>query len=127
MTEKALRGEITKKEEEKMQTLKVKHRSPANIANMQIPKIEPFMWRHLKAKTRAGDFLQVKAIENYSYILTPLIKTLDLLKSNSNQDKAMEYVSNSYKLTGLMVKATNNARMEVKKELYPEINYHYSN
>ena len=39
VTEKALRGEITKKEEVKMQTLKEKHRRPANIANMQIPKI----------------------------------------------------------------------------------------
>ena len=76
------------------------------------------MWRHLKAETRAGDFIQVKALENYSYILTPLIKALDLFKSKSDQDKAIEYVSDAYKLTGLMVKATNNARMEkVKKEL----------
>ena len=121
VTERALRGEITNKEDEKMQTLKEKHRRPANIANMQIPKIDPFMWRHLKAETRAGDFIQVKALENYSYILTPLIKALDLFKSNSDQDKAIEYVSDAYKFTGLMVKATNNARLEkVKKELHPD-------
>lgn len=44
VTERALRGEITKKEEEKLQALKEKHRRPANIANMQIPKIEQFLW-----------------------------------------------------------------------------------
>ena len=120
VTERALRREITKKEEEKMPTLKEKHRRPTNIANTQISKIEPFMWRHLKAEIRAGDFIQVKALKNYSYILTPLIKALELFKSKSDQDKAIEYVPDAYKLTGLMVKATNKARMEVKKKLHPD-------
>ena len=65
------------------------------------------MWRHLKTETRAGDFIQVKSLENYSYILTPLIKALDLFKPKSDQDKAIEYVSDAF--TELMVKATNKA------------------
>lgn len=61
--------------------------------------------------------MQIKALENYSYILTPLIKALDLFKSKTEQEKAVEYISDAYKLIRLMVKATNNARMEkVKKE-----------
>ena len=57
VTERALRGEIIKKDEEKLQALKEKHRWPANIANMQIPKIEQFIWRHRK---RVSNFVQIK-------------------------------------------------------------------
>lgn len=44
----------------KLQALKEKHKRPVNIANMQIPKTEQFMWKNLKKETRARDFVQFK-------------------------------------------------------------------
>ena len=121
VTERALRGEIDEEEEKNLKLLKKKHKRPENISNMQIPKIEPFMWRNLKRETRATDFVQLKALENYNYVLTPLIKALDLFKSKKDQQKAVEYVADAYKLIGSAVKATNIARMDkIKKELHQD-------
>ena len=39
ISEKALRGSRTKKEDEKLQALKDKHLRPKNIQNLQIPKV----------------------------------------------------------------------------------------
>ena len=121
ITQRALRGEIDKEAEKKLKELRKKHKRPSNIDNMQIPTIEPFMWRQLRRGTRSTDFVQIKALESYNYILTPLIKALDLFKSQKDQKKAVEYVADAYKLIGLTVKTTNIARMEkVKKELHPD-------
>ena len=121
VTERALRGEIDEEEEKNLKLLKKKHKRPENIPNMQIPKIEPFMWRNLRRETRATDFVQLKALENYNYVLTPLIKALDLFKSKKDQQKAVEYVADAYKLIGSAVKATNIARMDkIKKDLHQD-------
>ena len=121
VTDKALRGEKTKEDEEKLQALRKKHKRPENIKNMQIPRIEDFMWRQLKRETRTYDFVQQKALEGYNSILSPLVKALDLFKSKSQQDKAIEYVTDAYKIIGLIVKATNNARVEkIKRELHTD-------
>ena len=68
------------------------------------------MLRPLKRETRVTDFIQIKVIENYNYIITPLIKALDFLKAKKEQEKAVEYIDDAYKLIGLSVKATNIAR-----------------
>ena len=85
VTERALRGEITKKDEDKLQVLKEKYRWPANIANMQIPKIEQFMWQHLKKETRTSDVVQIKVLENYSYSLTT-DQSLGLVSSPEHEE-----------------------------------------
>ena len=111
VTNKALRGEKTKEDDEKLQALKKKHKRPENIKNMQIPRIEDFMWRQLKRETRTYDFVQQKALEGYNSILSPLVKALDLFKSKSQQDKAIEYVTDAYKIIRLTVKATQRPIM----------------
>ena len=86
---------------------------------MQIPRIEDFMWRQLKRETRTYDFIQQKALEGYNSILSLLVKALDLFKSKSQQDKAIEYGIDAYKVIDLTVKAISNARVEkIKRELH---------
>ena len=54
-------------------------------------------------------------------MLTPPIKALDLFKSKKDQQKAVKYVADAYKLIGSAVKATNIARMDkINKELHQD-------
>ena len=65
ISEKALRGPKTKKEDEKLQKLKEKHLRPKNIQNLQIPKVDDGLWRQLKREVKTIDYMQQKAIANY--------------------------------------------------------------
>lgn len=121
VTNGALRGAKTKEDDEKLQALRKEHKRPENIENMQVPKIEDFLWRQLKRETRTYDFVQQKALESYNLILSPLVKALDLFKAKSGRKQAIKYVTEAYKIVGLTIKNTNNARIEkLKKELQPE-------
>ena len=120
-TDKALRGKMTEEDDKNLDELKKKNKRPANVPNMQIPMIEEFLWRQLKRETKTYDFVQKKSLENYNLVLSPLIKALDLFKSKSDHNKAVEHVKDAYKIIGLTIKSTNIARMDkIKKELHPD-------
>ena len=107
VTERALRGEITKKDEDKLQVLKEKYRWPANIANMQIPKIEQFMWKHLKKETRTSDVVQIKVLENYSYSLTT-DQSLGLVSSPEHEVLMVSYCGQSVSVVRYPLYVVNN-------------------
>lgn len=132
---KALRGKWVKKtaedkinqkesDEEKFANLRKKHKRPANVENLQIPKADLNLWRQLKRDTKTMDYLQHKAIANYNLAMTPLVKALDLFKNNDQQDTkvGVEYVMDAFKILGLVIKQTVIARRErIKKELLPHM------
>ena len=65
ITEKALRGGSSKKDEEKLQDLKQKHKRPMNINNLQVPKVEEMLRRQLSRSSKVSDFMQQVAVANF--------------------------------------------------------------
>ena len=121
ITQKAVRGPKSKKDEENLQALKQKHLRPKNIPNLQAPKIDEFLWRQLKRDVKKADYLQQTAVKNYAQAMTPLIKALDLMQSNRDPEITKKHVMDSFKILSLQVKTTNLNRLEqVKKELHPK-------
>lgn len=122
ITERALRGTKNKKDEEKLQELQQKHLRPKNIQNLQVPKVDDILWRQLKRETKNVDYLQQKAVANYSQALIPIIKALELLKSSSGKaTEATGHIMDAFKILCLNIKATNLGRTErIKRELQPK-------
>lgn len=122
ITERALRGTKNKKDEEKLQELQQKHLRPKNIQNLQVPKVDDILWRQLKREAKNVDYLQQKAVSNYSQALIPIIKALELLKSSSGKaTEATGHIMDAFKILCLNIKATNLGRTErIKRELQPK-------
>ena len=120
ITEKALRGGSSKKDEEKLQDLKQKHKRPMNINNLQVPKVEEMLWRQLSRSTKHSDFMQQVAVANYGQAMVPIIKALELMQSKKDPERMQTYMMDAFKTLSLLIKTTNTARLEkVKKELNP--------
>ena len=120
ITEKALRGGSSKKDEEKLQDLKQKHKRPMNINNLQVPKVEEMLWRQLSRSTKHSDFMQQVAVANFGQAMVPIIKALELMQSRKDPERMQTYMMDAFKTLSLLIKTTNTARLErVKKELNP--------
>ena len=119
ISERVLRGTKTKKDGEKFQALKDKHKRPRNISNLQAPKVEEFLWGQLSKDLRTVDYYQKKAVTNYGQAMVPLIKALECINGNKQPEKVAELVMDAFKLLSLNIKLTNMNRLErVKKELH---------
>ena len=121
ITEKALRGPKSKKDDEKLHELKQKHKRPKNIQNIQVPRVEESLWRQLKPLVKRVDFAQQKAAADAGQATVPLIKALELIQSKQNADTVKTYIMDAFKILSLNIKATNLKRLEfIKRELQPK-------
>ena len=120
ITDKALRGNKEKKDDEKLGDIKQKHLRPKNIPNLQVPKVDDILWRQLKREVRAVDFQLQKASANYSQALIPVIKAMEFMKKNEHE-KASECITDTFKTLCLHIKGNIAGRRErIRKELEPK-------
>ena len=84
ITEKALRGGSSKKDVEKLQDLKQKHKQPININNPQVPKVEEMLWPQLTRSSKHSDYMQQVAVANFGQAMVPIIKALELMQSRKD-------------------------------------------
>ena len=121
ITQNALRGKKAKRDEEKLQELVKKHLRRKNVPNLQVPKVDEYLWSQLRRGVKRVDYIQQKSIANYGQAITPLIRAMELMQANKEPERAKGYVVDAFKLLCLNIKATNLERLDnVKKELNPK-------
>lgn len=117
ITDRALRGNKEKKDEEKLNNLKQKHLRPKNVPNLQVPKVDDILWRQLKREVRAVDFQLQRSNANYNQALIPVVKAMEYMKS-SEHGKASECITDAFKILCLNIKTNIAGRRErIRKEL----------
>ena len=120
ITDKAVRGPKSKKDDEKLQKLTEKHLRPRNVANLQAPKVEEFLWRQLRWDVKKVDYERQTALNSYSLAVTPITKALDALQANDS-GLAKTHIMDAFKILCLTIKKTNQKRMDdIKKDLQPK-------
>ena len=116
LTNKSLRA---KPKEEKHKALMQKHKRPENIDYLQVPMCNEQIWNQLKRETKLTDHLLQKAQKTYSQVLVPVIKAMEILKTESNND-LKEMVGDAFKLLSNAMSTTNKSRIErIKKDIAP--------
>ncbi len=109
-------------DQEKLKQLQEKYKCPANVENVQIPKIDGFLWDQLKTSTKSMDFLRQKTIGELNLVLLPVIQALIHLSEDSPEmSQVKECVGDAFKLICHGVNSTNQQRRDtIKKELFPK-------
>ena len=121
ITDKALRGKKSKKEDEKLKKLREKHKRPKNVENLQAPTVDNFAWRQMRREVKRVDYALKKGVLDCAQAITPLGKALELMQTNSYHEAAKSNVMDAFKILCLTVKTTNNKRLElIKKEMQPK-------
>ena len=121
ITDKALRGKKSKKEDEKLKKLREKHKHPKNVENLQAPTVDDFAWRQMRREVKRVDYALKKGVLDCAQAITPLGKALELMQTNSNHEATKSNVMDAFKILCLIVKTTNNNRLElIKKEMQPK-------
>ena len=92
--------------------------------NLQVPLADSFIWKKLERPTKARDVQIQKASAQMSACLVPMIKTLDLLQTSKDTDKAQlcELVMYTYKMMVSTVTFNNKVRREMMfKKMLPQV------
>ena len=117
LVEKSLKGRA---EEEKIKALALKHKRPANVEYLQVPKVDLQLWRQLPNSTKAEDHLLQKAHSTMALALIPLTKALGLVKGVKNPE-LKELIADPFKILTTGIAANTNARREkIKRDLDPK-------
>lgn len=117
---KALRGNV---DSEKLKLLQKKYKRPENVENLQIPKIDHFVWDQLKSNTKSNDFINQKCVGHLNQAMLPIITAMQHLNANPTPDisKVKQYMADSFKFLSYSVIETNTQRREsIKKEVFPK-------
>ena len=110
-----------KTDQDKLETLQKLHKRPKNIANLETPLIEEFLWQQLRRDVKTVDYHQKTAVSNYNQALVPLIKALDMMQTTKVPTQLSSYIMDAFKILSLNIKLTNQNRLDkVKKELLPK-------
>lgn len=120
MANEALRG---KARPEKLKKLAEKYKRPANVENLQVPKVEELLWRQLRKESKGPDYLLQKTQSSFSLALIPIIKAVGILHNTKNKElrELQELVTDSFKILTLEVTNNHDVRRErIKKELEPK-------
>lgn len=121
ISNRALRGTKTKKEEEKFQKIMQKHLRPKNIENLQVPKVDDLLWRQLKRDVKQVDYVQQQAVAAYGQAMVPLIKIMEATEKHDKTVNIPSLVSDTFKMLSWNIKQTNLKRLErIQKELQPK-------
>ena len=121
IAQNALRGPKNKTDDERLQTLVKKHLRPKNVTNLQVPKVDEYLWSQLRRGVKRVDYMQQKTVNSYGQAITPLLKAMELMREKREPEKVRGYIMDAFKMLCLNVKSTNLERMEnIKKELNPK-------
>ena len=121
ITEQALRGKKSTKDEEKLKDLREKYKRPKNIENLQVPTVDEFAWRQMKREVKRVDYALKKGVFDCAQAITPLAKALEVMQGNNDPVTAKGYVMDAFKILCLTVKSTNIKRQElIKREIQPK-------
>ena len=52
---------------------------PSNVNHLQVPKVEPFIWRNTSDKGKVTDAAVQKAVSKFMPGLTAIVQQLDLI------------------------------------------------
>ena len=120
ITEQALRGKKSKKDEEKLKGLREKYKQPKNIENLQAPTVDEFAWRQMKREVKRVDYALKKGVLDCAQAITPVAKALEVMQGNNDPVTAKGYVKDAFKILCLTVKSTNMKRQELIKREIPK-------
>jgi hypothetical protein len=119
LVNKALRSQ-GKSDKEKLLALVEKYKRPSNIENLQVPKIDSFIWSNLKRDTRTSDVLNQRVIGTINMQIVPVLKAVDCLTKSKDVGTAVNYLMDAVKMACLTVKENNARRVEkIKSEIQP--------
>ena len=110
-----------KTDQDKLDALQKLHKRRKNIANLETPLIEEFLWQQLRRDVKTVDYHQKTAVSNYNQALVPLIKALDMMQTTKAPTQLSSYIMDAFKILSLNIKLTNQNRLDkVKRELLPK-------
>ncbi len=114
----AMRGGTDK---EKMTKIRETYKRPDNLTNIQVPRIDTFLWRQLKHETRTSDVLLQRSVGQFSLAMVPVARAMDLLHAKTcNEEVLKGLVVDTFKIICDSITTTNQARRDnIKKELNP--------
>ena len=107
----------------KLQALIERNKRPENVTNLQVPRVDSFLWDQLKGGTKSLDVAKQKTISALNQALVPLIRALDHIAGNSSPDVVTlkNYIGDSVKLMcGEVHKINMQRRDTIKQELFPK-------
>ena len=67
---------------EEVKKLQEKFIRPSNVDNLQVPKVEPIIWRSISDKGKATDAAVQKAVSKFMSGLTAIVQQLELKNKN---------------------------------------------
>ena len=120
---KSLRCQV---DAEKMRKLMQHYRRPENIDNLQVPRVDTFLWDQLKTSTKSQDVGRQKTIGIINQAIVPLVRALDYTNKMKTPDIKMltTYVKDSVKMMCGEVNKLNQQRREIiKKEIFPKFRH----
>ena len=119
ITNKAVRGPKSKKDDEKLQKLTEKHLRPRNVANLQAPKVEEFLWRQLRRDVKKVDYVRQTALNSYSLAVTPITKALDALQANDS-GLAKTHIMDAFKILCLTIKRLTKKGWMTSRKIFSQ-------
>ena len=70
---------------EEVKKLREKFIRPSNVDNLQVPKVEPIIWRNLSDKGKAMDAAVQKAVSKFMPGLTDIVQQLELINKHKKE------------------------------------------
>ena len=94
---------------EEVKKLKKKFKKPSNVENLQVPTVEPIMWRNMSEKGKAADAAVQKAVAKFVPGVAAVIQQLELINKNKKQLKKNPIFKEIKKLLMEAVSALSHA------------------
>ena len=90
---------------EEVKKLQEKFIRPSNVDNLQVPKVEPIIWRNLSDKGKAMD----AAVQKFMPGLTAIVQQLELINKHKKELKKIPVFKEIKKLSTEAVSALSHA------------------
>ena len=116
MANNTLRGKV---QPEKLKKLAEKYKRPANVVNLQVPKVEKTKWKLLHKEAKGTDYLLQETQSSFSLALILIIKAVGTLHNSKNKElkPLLELVTDSFKILTLVLINNHKVRRDkIKKE-----------
>ena len=94
---------------EEVKKLREKFIRPSNVDNLQVPKVEPIIWRNLADKGKATDAAVQKAVSKFMPGLTAIVQQLELINKHKKELKKIPVFKEIKKLSTEAVSALSHA------------------
>ncbi|XP_060563138.1 uncharacterized protein LOC132722632 [Ruditapes philippinarum] len=109
-----------KPKDDKVASLKIKHKRPNNVENLQVTKVDEQLWRQLRRETKTFDYAMQKNQFTLCHALVPTLKLMQNLKEKGPASEARDLAADTFKILAYGINQSNDARREkIKKDLLP--------